>query len=387
MDKYQALRRYFGHGDFREGQEALVDALLAGRDALGIMPTGGGKSLCYQVPALLPGVTLVISPLISLMKDQVMALEKAGVPAAFLNSSLSAAEQRAVYDGLRQGAAGGGELLRPGEGADHPSRGGGRGPLRLPVGAGLPAQLPADRRLPRLPAPAARRGGLHRHGHGPGAAGHRGAAGAPGPGTGGDGLRPAQPLLRRAAAPEQGRHGAGAAAAAGGAQRHRLLRHPGRRGAALRGAAGARHPGHTVPRGPLRGGAAAKPGGLPVRPLPGDGGHQRLRHGHRQVQRQLCHPLQHAQERGGLLPGGWAGRTGRGEGGVRPPLLRRRRRRRRSGGRTTGGSRPSPPTAGAPGASGASCWTTSARSTASATGTAATAWGTSAGRTSPGRRR
>lgn len=91
MDKQEVLRRYFGHGEFREGQETLIDALLAGRDALGIMPTGGGKSLCYQVPALLlPGVTLVISPLISLMKDQVMALEKAGVPAAFLNSSLSA---------------------------------------------------------------------------------------------------------------------------------------------------------------------------------------------------------------------------------------------------------------------------------------------------------
>ena len=105
MDKQEVLRRYFGHGEFREGQETLIDALLAGRDALGIMPTGGGKSLCYQVPALLlPGVTLVISPLISLMKDQVMALEKAGVPAAFLNSSLSAMERRAVYDGLRQGA-------------------------------------------------------------------------------------------------------------------------------------------------------------------------------------------------------------------------------------------------------------------------------------------
>ena len=105
MDKQEVLRRYFGHGEFREGQEALIDALLAGRDALGIMPTGGGKSLCYQVPALLlPGVTLVISPLISLMKDQVMALEKAGVPAAFLNSSLSAMERRAIYDGLRQGA-------------------------------------------------------------------------------------------------------------------------------------------------------------------------------------------------------------------------------------------------------------------------------------------
>ena len=105
MDKQEVLRRCFGHGEFREGQETLIDALLAGRDALGIMPTGGGKSLCYQVPALLlPGVTLVISPLISLMKDQVMALEKAGVPAAFLNSSLSAMEWRAVYDGLRQGA-------------------------------------------------------------------------------------------------------------------------------------------------------------------------------------------------------------------------------------------------------------------------------------------
>ena len=104
MAKHTVLKQYFGHTDFRPGQEELIDGILAGRDALGIMPTGGGKSLCYQIPALLlPGLTLVISPLISLMKDQVMALEKAGVPAAFLNSSLSAAERRAVYDGLRQG--------------------------------------------------------------------------------------------------------------------------------------------------------------------------------------------------------------------------------------------------------------------------------------------
>ena len=67
MDKYAALKQYFGHSEFRSGQEALVDALLTGRDVLGIMPTGGGKSLCYQIPALLlPGVTLVISPLISI---------------------------------------------------------------------------------------------------------------------------------------------------------------------------------------------------------------------------------------------------------------------------------------------------------------------------------
>ena len=105
MDKYEALKRYFGHGQFRPGQEALVDALLAGRDVLGVMPTGAGKSVCYQLPALLlPGLTLVISPLISLMKDQVAALEQAGIPAAFLNSTLSQEEYRDVLRRARTGA-------------------------------------------------------------------------------------------------------------------------------------------------------------------------------------------------------------------------------------------------------------------------------------------
>ena len=82
-----------------------MDGILAGRDVLGIMPTGGGKSICYQVPALLlPGLTLVVSPLISLMKDQVAALTAAGVPAAFLNSSQSLEEGRQVWSGLRRGA-------------------------------------------------------------------------------------------------------------------------------------------------------------------------------------------------------------------------------------------------------------------------------------------
>ena len=94
-EKYEVLKRYFGYDSFREGQEILIDGILDGRDVLGIMPTGSGKSLCYQVPALiLPGITLVVSPLISLMKDQVSTLNQAGIHAAFLNSSLSAAQYR-----------------------------------------------------------------------------------------------------------------------------------------------------------------------------------------------------------------------------------------------------------------------------------------------------
>ena len=102
--KHELLSRYFGYSEFRSGQEALIDAQLAGQDAFGIMPTGGGKSICYQLPALmLPGVSLVISPLISLMQDQVLALKSAGVPAAYINSSLSMEQQRLVYQNLRRG--------------------------------------------------------------------------------------------------------------------------------------------------------------------------------------------------------------------------------------------------------------------------------------------
>ena len=104
MDKHSLLQHYFGYGQFRPGQEALVDGILAGRDVFGIMPTGGGKSICYQLPGLmLPGVTLVISPLISLMHDQVMALKTAGIPGAYINSSLTFPQLRAVYRNMLMG--------------------------------------------------------------------------------------------------------------------------------------------------------------------------------------------------------------------------------------------------------------------------------------------
>ena len=104
MDKQEALQRFFGYSRFRPGQEELIDGVLSGRDVFGIMPTGGGKSMCYQIPALtLPGITLVVSPLISLMRDQVLALKAAGVPAAFINSTLNAAQMQTVNRNLLAG--------------------------------------------------------------------------------------------------------------------------------------------------------------------------------------------------------------------------------------------------------------------------------------------
>jgi len=105
----RVLRETFGHADFRPGQEPIVNAILAGRDCLGVMPTGAGKSLTYQIPArLLGGTTLVVSPLIALMKDQVDAMARVGLRAAFLNSSLSPEERR---DRVRALRGGGLELL------------------------------------------------------------------------------------------------------------------------------------------------------------------------------------------------------------------------------------------------------------------------------------
>ena len=90
MSAEEILKKYFGYDSFRQGQEGIIRSILSGRDVLAVMPTGAGKSICYQVPALmLPGITLVISPLISLMQDQVKSLNEAGIHAAFINSSLT----------------------------------------------------------------------------------------------------------------------------------------------------------------------------------------------------------------------------------------------------------------------------------------------------------
>jgi len=99
-----ALKRAFGFDAFRPGQEAVVQQILAGRDVLALMPTGGGKSLCYQLPALLqPGVSLVVSPLIALMQDQVRQLEDNQIAATFINSTLDSAEISRRVSGLLRG--------------------------------------------------------------------------------------------------------------------------------------------------------------------------------------------------------------------------------------------------------------------------------------------
>ncbi len=104
MDKYEVLKKYFGYSSFRDGQEGVIDSILEGRDVLGIMPTGAGKSLCYQVPALcMDGITVVVSPLISLMMDQVKSLNQAGVHAAYINSSLTENQIAKALQNARMG--------------------------------------------------------------------------------------------------------------------------------------------------------------------------------------------------------------------------------------------------------------------------------------------
>ena len=104
-EEIRNLKKYFGYDSFREGQEEIIKEILAGRDVLGVLPTGGGKSICYQLPALMmDGISLVISPLISLMKDQVDALRENGIPATLINSSLSLEDYKKSLSDIKSGA-------------------------------------------------------------------------------------------------------------------------------------------------------------------------------------------------------------------------------------------------------------------------------------------
>ncbi|HAR87065.1 MAG TPA: DNA helicase RecQ, partial [Clostridium sp.] len=99
----EILEKYYGYKSFRTGQQPVIESILKGEDALTIMSTGSGKSICYQVPALiLQGLTIVISPLISLMKDQVDALKDMGIPCSYINSSLSSKDFKEVLDGIKE---------------------------------------------------------------------------------------------------------------------------------------------------------------------------------------------------------------------------------------------------------------------------------------------
>src|SRR6187401_2806577 len=103
-DLRSLLKRTFGYGEFRPLQREIIEATLAGKDVFALLPTGGGKSLCFQLPAMArPGLTVVISPLIALMKDQVDSLQASGVAATFLNSSLAPEDSRARLRGLHNG--------------------------------------------------------------------------------------------------------------------------------------------------------------------------------------------------------------------------------------------------------------------------------------------
>src|SRR5436189_2639510 len=103
MELYGALKEYFGYEAFRPLQREIIDDALAGSDVFALLPTGGGKSLCFQLPALLRnGVTIVVSPLIALMKDQVDALRTIGIAATFLNSTLAGSEARERFRGLHR---------------------------------------------------------------------------------------------------------------------------------------------------------------------------------------------------------------------------------------------------------------------------------------------
>ena len=319
MDLDAALQQHFGFSGFRAGQHEACQAALADRDVLVVMPTGSGKSLCYQLPGLMRAdLTVVVSPLVALMQDQVEALHARGVgdQVALVNAQQDQATNAGVMqraaDGIAAAAvrlAGAVRLARlPGPDAvgRHRAVRGRRGALRVAVGPRLPARLlPPGRRRP--PPRGQGHRGLHGHGHAAGGGGHRPPARAARAAEGGHGLRPPEPLVRRrpAGAAREApadRRGAGGRGRAAG---HRLRGHARGRGgdrrAAHRAAGRARR---GLPRrpGPRAAGGGAAP--LPHRRGARDRGHQRVRHGRRQGQRAHGAARQRAVVARGLLPGG-----------------------------------------------------------------------------------
>src|SRR2546425_7749527 len=143
MELSEALKEHFGYDTFRKGQEAIVRSVLSGRPTIAILPTGGGKSLCYQLPALLlEGTTVVVSPLVALMKDQVDALRARGIAATFVNSSLAESERQERQGALRPGG------YRLGDVAPQRSR----SPSFLSAMAGLTGPPLAGHEAPCIPA-------------------------------------------------------------------------------------------------------------------------------------------------------------------------------------------------------------------------------------------
>ena len=309
-------RRVFGYKSFRSRQYDIVATLIGGGDALVLMPTGGGKSLCYQIPALVrDGVGVVVSPLIALMQDQVDALKQVGVAAAYpqLDARPAPAERgraparrrRARYPLRRARAAGAGAHAvadRAGPGLAVRDR---RGALRVAVGPRLPARVPAIARARRaLPERAARGADRDRRRAHAGGDRHRAQARERGPLR--RQLRPAQhPLHHRG----DGQHRRARAAVAvhrrraSQRRRHRLLP-VAQVGRGDRGLADSQGPHRArLSRRPARRRAPPHAGALPGRGRARRVRHDRVRHGHRQARRALRRPPQPAQDDRELLPG------------------------------------------------------------------------------------